>query len=110
MRKQTLFVYTRLGFKSWCKQIPKHFFSYSEHMTFKWHCYSRTSGIISFLQMTNFRSFPSSLANVINNLDVQWPGGAMVLHKNICQTISMLAAIFRLTFVKMEKVPSVTSS
>ena len=22
--KQTLFVYTRLGFESWCKQIPKH--------------------------------------------------------------------------------------
>ena len=24
IRKQTLFVYTRLGFESWCKQIPKH--------------------------------------------------------------------------------------
>ena len=24
MRKQTLFVYTRLGLESWCKQIPKH--------------------------------------------------------------------------------------
>ena len=24
MRKQTLFVYTRLGFEYWCKQIPKH--------------------------------------------------------------------------------------
>ena len=36
MRKETHFVYKRLGFESWCKQIPKHFRSLSDVFILWW--------------------------------------------------------------------------